>query len=367
MAPNTEKIDQGQTEEQLDLGKLAREVGANYLVYPDVKYPPLEPFEHKDPGHLADPKKASLFNHADKIYDLTPHVGTVIEGLQLSTLTDQQKNDLALLAADRGVVFFKKQELNPYQAVEFGRYFGRLHTHNYAGHPPGLPEIVSILYDEKNPATVAAIESKRTSDGIHTDISYEKQPAGLSILKIDLLPSTGGDTIWWSGYSAYDRLSPAMQKFVEGLSAVHTGDYHKRLAKLSGRTIRREFPPDTIHPVVRTHPVTGWKSLFVQPVFTKSIVGMTKHESDAILNFLYNHIAGGYDFSVRFKWEEGSVAIWDNRCTLHAAIFDYFDQGRRHGYRVTPTAEVPFYDPNSKSKKQAEQEAPEKVSSRHDQ
>lgn len=94
------------------------------------------------------------------------------------------------------------------------------------------------------------IEHRAAADAIHSDITYEEQPAGLSILKIDLIP-LGGDTIWWSGYEAYDRLSPAFQKFVDGLSAVHTGEHHKKLAKASGRPIRREFPPDTVHPVVR--------------------------------------------------------------------------------------------------------------------
>jgi sulfonate dioxygenase len=95
-----------------------------------------------------------------------------------------------------------------------------------------------------------SIEDRAASDAIHSDITYEEQPAGLSILKIDLIP-LGGDTIWWSGYEAYDRLSPAFQKFVDGLSAVHTGEHHQKLAKASGRPIRREFPPDTTHPVVR--------------------------------------------------------------------------------------------------------------------
>ncbi|KAI8096813.1 uncharacterized protein BX664DRAFT_383200 [Halteromyces radiatus] len=363
MAPNISKTEEIPPEEQLDLVKLAREVGAKYVVFPDVKYPPLEPFEHKDPGHLADPKKSSLFDSATNVYDVTPHVGTTIEGLQLSTLTDQQKNDLALLAAERGVVFFKDQDITPYQAVDFGRHFGPLHLHNSNGHPPGLPELVIVMKDENSPLVRTSVANSWASDGIHTDISYEKQPAGISILKVDLPPRTGGDTIWWSGYAAYDRLSPVMQKFLEGLSAVHTGDYHKNLAERSGRPIRREFPPDTVHPVIRTHPVTGWKALFVQPGFTKSIVGMTKHESDAILKFLFDHVAGGYDFSVRFKWEAGSVAVWDNRCTFHCAIIDHLDEGRRHGYRVTPMAEVPFFDPKSKSKKQAEQETREKASS----
>jgi sulfonate dioxygenase len=144
MAPNI--IDSLETTseqfQKLDLKALAREIG-NYQVYPKIKvstrhllnihiliyiyikYPPLEPFEHNDVGKLADPKKASIYDNADKIFDLTPSIGTEVHGIQLSQLTDQQKNDLALLAAERGVVFFRDQDLDPYQAVELGRYFGR--------------------------------------------------------------------------------------------------------------------------------------------------------------------------------------------------------------------------------------------------
>lgn len=301
----------------------------------DTQYPPLEPFEHQDPGHLGDPKKASLFENATKVIDITPSLGTEIQGLQLSQLTDQQKNDLALLAAERGVVFFRKQDMDAYQGVEFGKYFGRLHIHNYTGFPEGLPEVITIFYDETNPQTVKYFEGRSADEAWHSDITYEEQPAGLTFLKIDTLPPTGGDTLWSSAYEAYDRLSAPMQKFLEGLQAVHTAEVHKLRAQRTGQFIRREFV-ETTHPVVRTHPVTGWKGLFVQPGFTKYIVGLSKKESDLILKFLYSHIAGGHDFQLRFKWEEDTIAVWDNRCVNHCAIWDYFEQGRRHGWRVTP-------------------------------
>ncbi|KAG2206550.1 hypothetical protein INT47_008567 [Mucor saturninus] len=349
MPPNTPETISEQFK-KLDLKKLVREKGL-YQVYPQVSYPPLEPFEHVDAGKRGDPKKASLFDNATEVFDLTPIIGTEIHGLQLSQLSDQQKNDLALLAAERGVVFFRNQDLDPYQAVELGKYFGRPHIHNTVGHPEGLPEVISLFYDEKNPTLTQYFESKAAADGWHSDITYENQPAGISILKIDTSPESGGDTMWASAYEAYDRLSPPFQKFVEGLSAVHTGQIHTENAKRTGTFIRREFV-DSVHPVVRTHPVTGWKGLFVQPGFTKSIVGLSTRESKLLLDHLYEHVSGGHNFQVRFKWEEDSVAIWDNRSTFHTAIFDYFSVGRRHGWRVTPTAERPYFDPESKSRRQ---------------
>ncbi|KAI9306430.1 hypothetical protein BJ944DRAFT_263565 [Cunninghamella echinulata] len=342
MAPNTEKNIIQDEDNSID----------KYVVYPDTKYPPLEPFEHKDPGHLADPKKASLYDSATSIKDVTPHIGTEIKGIQLSQLTEQQKNDLALLAAERGVVFFRDQDINKEQLIELGSYYGPLHIHNSSGQVPNHPELLSVFFDEKNQRIIKRLESKTAAEGIHSDITFEHQPAGLSILKIDVLPPVGGDTIWSSAYTAYDRLSKPLQQFLETLSATHYADQLIGVAKEFGHTIHREYPTDTVHPVIRTHPVTGWKGLFVQPGFTRSIVGLKKKESDTLLQLLYDHIASGYDFQVRFKWEEGSVAVWDNRSTFHAAIFDYFEQGRRFGYRVTPRAERPYFDPNSKSRKE---------------
>ncbi|KAG0166119.1 hypothetical protein DFQ28_009011 [Apophysomyces sp. BC1034] len=348
MAPNV--VDTVTEEfQKLDLKQLAHEKG-NYLVFPETKYPELEHFEHKDVGLKADPKKASLYDNAEKIFDVTPHIGTEVHGIQLSQLTDQQKDDLALLVAERGVVFFRKQDIDVHQAIELGKHYGPLHVHNTFGHPPTLPEIHVVYFDTETPKKF--FDSRSASHGWHTDVSYEEQPAGLTFLKIDTLPAVGGDTLWSSGYAAYDRLSPAFQKFVEGLEAVHTGQGQVNEAIALGKTVRRKHV-ESVHPVVRTHPVTGWKSLYVQPVFTKHIVGLTKEESDAVLKHLYNHITGGVDFQVRLRWEEDTVAVWDNRVTNHNAIFDYLEIGKRHGWRVTPQAEKPYFDPSSRSKKEA--------------
>ncbi|KAL0083598.1 hypothetical protein J3Q64DRAFT_1814677 [Phycomyces blakesleeanus] len=352
MAPNVESITQEFA--KLNLTKLAREKGP-YIVYPETKYPELKAFKHVDPAHRGDPKKASLFNNAKKIYDLTPHIGTEIEGLQLSQLNDTQKDDLALLVAERGVVFFRDQDIDVYQGIEFGKHFGPLHIHNTFGHPENLPEIHIVYFDTSSKKYLADY-IRNASDGWHSDVTYEDQPAGLTLLKIDTLPSVGGDTMWSSGYAAYDRLSPALQKLLEGLEAVHTGQSQINQALAQKHTVRRNHVVAT-HPIIRTHPVTGWKALFVQPGFVSHIVGLSKRESDTILKLLYEHISGGHDFQVRFKWTENSVAVWDNRVTNHCAIFDYLEIGKRHGWRVTPQAEKPYFDPKSKSKKEAETEA----------
>ncbi|GAA5809523.1 hypothetical protein MFLAVUS_002932 [Mucor flavus] len=312
--------------------------------------------------------KASLFDNAEKIFDLTPNIGTEVHGLQLSALNDTQKDDLALLVAERGVVFFRDQDIDVYQGREFAKHFGPLHVHNTFGHPPGLPEIHVVYFDTetlKKYKTIGGVDlelQRSAADGWHSDVTYENQPAGLTLLKIDTLPTTGGDTLWASGYTAYDKLSPAFQKFVEGLQAVHSGQQQVDEAVREGRTVRRSVWHAT-HPVVRTHPVTGWKSLFVQPGFTRSIVGLSRHESDIILNYLYGHISGGVDFQVRFQWQENSVAVWDNRVTNHNAIFDYLSIGKRHGWRVTPQGEAPYFDPKSKSRREdlAEKASTEKA------
>ncbi|KAI9496984.1 hypothetical protein BDB00DRAFT_757424 [Zychaea mexicana] len=327
---------------KIDLKQLAREKG-RYLVYPETKYPEIEEFEHHDPGHRADPKKASLYDNAEKIFDLTPAIGTEIHGIQLSRLTDQQKDDLALMVAERGVVFFRKQDIDVHQAVDLGKHYGPLHP-TFGVPSPDLPFVHVLYYDTSM--------KKRDFDyrrGWHTDVSYEKHTPGLTMLKLDTIPSCGGDTLWCSGTALYDRLSPQMQRVVEGLEAVHSGQDQVDEAIRLGRTVRRDSYT-AVHPLVRTHPVTGRNALFVQPRYTRSIVGLDQDESDCILNSLFNHIISGYDIQVRFKWEEDSVAVWDNRVTIHNPIFDYFGVGKRHGFRITSLAERPFLGKHTKTK-----------------
>lgn len=173
------------------------------------------------------------------------------------------------------------------------------------------------------------------------------------------LPSVGGDTLWASAYEAYDRLSPALQTFVEGLTAVHKGVGFLELKAATGLALRSERgSPDnigedleTIHPVVRTNPVTGWKGIFVNRGFTQRIVELSKVESDVLLEFLYETISANHQLQVRFRWEKDSLAIWDNRSTQHTATIDVDSAEVRDGTRSVSLGERPYFDPKSKSRR----------------
>ena len=153
--------------------------------------------------------------------------------------------------------------------------------------------------------------------------------------------ASGGDTLFLSQVQAYNRLSPDFQRFLETLSAVHSGYEQADDARAAGGHVRRE-PVSNTHPVVRVHPVTGEKAIFVNEQFTRYIVGFKKEESDAILKFLYDHIAKSADIQVRVKWEKGTVVVWDNRVTTHSALHDFDEKERRHAVRITPRAERPI-------------------------
>lgn len=151
----------------------------------------------------------------------------------------------------------------------------------------------------------------------------------------------GGDTLFISQVQAYKRLSPQFQEFLEGLEAVHSGYEQAADARAAGGHVRRE-PVSNVHPIVRVHPVTGEKALFVNEQFTRYIVGFKKEESDAVLKFLYDHIAKSADVQVRVKWEKGTVVVWDNRITAHSALHDFEATERRHAVRITPRGENPI-------------------------
>jgi sulfonate dioxygenase len=143
---------------------------------------------------------------------------------------------------------------------------------------------------------------------------------------------------------AYRRLSPEFQKRLHGLKALHSAHEQAEAALARGSIVRRD-PVSNVHPLVRTHPVTGEKALFVNSQFTRRIVGFKKEESDYLLNFLFQHIALGADMQARMKWEKGTVIVWDNRVTTHTALLDWQDGQRRHLARLTPRAERPFETP----------------------
>jgi taurine dioxygenase len=235
---------------------------------------------------------------------------------------------------EHGVIFFRDQDISREQHKAFGRLFGELHCHPAAPGPEGHPEILTIHADEKSKFSAG--------QGWHSDVSCDEEPPMGSILRLETVPATGGDTLFSNMYAAYEALSDRMKNMITGLSAVHSGQHvYKGRYNVSSDKMVREYPEST-HPMVRTHPVTKKPALFVNSGFTTHIVGMKPKESKAILEHLYQHIALP-DFQCRFKWQTNSIAFWDNRCMQHHAVFDYWPNVR-HGERVTVAGDKPYFD-----------------------
>jgi taurine dioxygenase len=161
-----------------------------------------------------------------------------------------------------------------------------------------------------------------------------------SILRMFVVPPEGGDTLFASMYAAYEALSSRMKAYLEGMTAIHEGaPYYREVNRIVGRDDRGRSYPVAEHPVVRTHPVSGHKALYVNSMFTTQLVGVSKDESDALLRYLFEHVKNP-GFQCRFRWRRNSIAFWDNRCTQHYAVWDYYP-GVRSGYRVTVRGDRP--------------------------
>ncbi|KAH3670372.1 hypothetical protein OGAPHI_000887 [Ogataea philodendri] len=326
-------------------------------------------YEYIERGKNADPEKKALFGAAKEVINLTKHVGTEIVGLQLEDLNDKQKDELALLVAERVVVFFRDQKLSPQKQLELGDYWGRAERHPQTSQVNGVPGVSVIWVDYyrksyglnltfKNNALGNWDATKHTVRGPqvwHTDLVHEKRPSGITHLHLDAIPNVGGDTSWASGYAAYDKLSESFKKFLDGKKAVYVSahGYLDRKNPFSGpKRIER------VHPLVRTHPATGWKFLYVNRTMTKRILGVSSVESDLILNYLFEVYEKNADIQARFKWTPsskpgyGTSAIWDNRVSQHSAAWDHEGNESRHGTRVTSLAEIPYFDPESKSQRE---------------
>ena len=264
---------------------------------------------------------------------LTPTLGAEIHGIDLSRpLGNQQFQEVHDALMAHQVIFFREQDISREEHKDFGRKFGELHIHPSAPGPEGHPEILMIHADE-NSKQVAGHRW-------HSDVSCDPEPPMGSILRLHTVPDPGGDTLFASMHAAYEALSDRMKSYLDGLIAVHDGGpNYRRRAAIDGRTDNREFPRAE-HPVIRTHPVTGKKAIFVNPVFTVAIKGLSEEEGDAILRFLYAHNQRE-QFQVRFKWRPHSVAFWDNRAVQHLAMWDYFPQVRS-GERVTIKGDRPY-------------------------
>lgn len=242
---------------------------SNYLPTwnPSQKYPPLTPFEHTEHGKDADPTLKDLLAPGSHVVELTPSIGSEVRGVQLSQLSDAAKDQLALYVAQRKVVAFRGQDfadLDIKDALTWGGYFGRHHIHPTSGSPEGHPEVHLVHRSAGDRSAEAFFETRTSSVAWHSDVSYEAQPPGTTFLYILDKPETGGDTLFVNTVEAYDRLSPLMQERLHGLKAVHSGIEQVNAAVSRGSIVRRE-PVYNAHPIIRTHPATGEKGIYVNP------------------------------------------------------------------------------------------------------
>jgi taurine dioxygenase len=262
----------------------------------------------------------------------SPNIGAEIHGVDLSKpLSDAQFEEVHAALMAHLVIFFRDQSMTPVQQMDLGRRFGKLHVH------PATP---SVLPDHPEVFVIKADENSKfvAGEDWHSDVSCEAEPPmGTMLYLTKVPPDGGGDTLFANMYLALDRLSAPVRTMIEGMTAIHDGEafYRGRY----GNDDRAKVYPRAEHPVVRTHPVTGRKCLFVNRFFTTRLVGLSRNESDAILGLLFRHIETP-EFSTRFRWQPGSVAFWDNRCAQHHALWDYYPH-KRYGHRVTVCGDRP--------------------------
>ncbi|KAH9874521.1 hypothetical protein IAQ61_003710, partial [Plenodomus lingam] len=286
--------------------------------FPEIKWSPYKDIPYIEKGNLGDTNFKHLLADATDVFDYNSKIGTEIHGIYRRTTLQDSSQRVVVLAP--------------------------LHMHATTAVPrrEGLEDVHVIFTGENNPDLRALFTQ---TFHWHSDVTYETQPPSYTSLKLLTAPppGAGGDTIWSSQYAAYDMLSPALQTYLESLTALHSADLQTQGTRALGRAVRRD-PITTEHPLIRTNPVTGWKSIFFNP-------GSAEDESDFVIALLNQVVATSPEVQVRFRWGEGDVAFWDNRCTNHSASYG-FAPHRRHAVCVAVQAERPVLDPQSKSQEE---------------
>ena len=268
-------------------------------------------------------------------------LGAQIHGVDLSRpLSDETFGAIRDALHEHLVIFFRDQRLTSEQHHAFARRFGELMPHPYVQGLPGYPEIIEIVKEPE--------ETRNWGSDWHADLTFLESPPGGAVLYGRELPPVGGDTLFTNMYLAYETLSEGMREMLDGLGARHvSGEPHLYSSKYRGMRERRgNAPTEHVHPVVRTHPVTGRRALFVNRIFTHGFEDMTAEESAPVLDFLFDH-ATRPEFTFRFRWSAGAVLIWDNRVVMHNALNDDFSAARNGAgfrrvlHRATLAGEVP--------------------------
>ncbi|ANB11826.1 Jlp1p [Sugiyamaella lignohabitans] len=328
-------------------------------------------------------KVSGALDTAYKFKEITPAIGREYPDLQLKDVleNEEQLRDLAITISRRGVVFFRNQDITIAQqkklADQLGKLAGKpetsgLHIHPVA--PAGgflkegsdeIDEEVSIITSKINNDVYnnARIAFRKSSEKYHTDVNFEPVPADYTTLRIIETPDHGGDTLWASGYSLYDKLSPSLRAYLETLVGTYSQPTFKDSTKgehgiySAKRGAPENFGDELIakHPVVRTNPVTGWKSIFSLGTHFTSFDGLTEDESTLLKTYIHNLLVSSHDIQVRFKWNKNDMAIWDNRSVFHTATNDYpIGAGTvvRTGVRTVSVGERPFFSEKSKSREE---------------
>ncbi len=273
------------------------------------------------------------------ITPLSPALGAQISGVDLTRdISDAQRDAIEQALLQYSVLFFRDQQIEPRQQANFAARFGDLHIHPIY---PNVPETPQVLVLD------TAVTDVRDNAIWHTDVTFLPTPALGAVLAAKQLPAYGGDTLWASGIAAFEALSEPLKQLLDGLTATHDFTKSFPLARFGNtpedlerwEATRRANPPIS-HPVIRTHPVSGRKALFVSDGFTTRINELSEAESEALLKFLFAH-ATRPEFTIRWRWQENDVAFWDNRVTQHYAVDDY-RPARRVMHRATILGDVPF-------------------------
>lgn len=315
---------------------------------PNDVFPEPEPFDYHDRALDADPAMPVFYNDHVKVEELTPYIGVRVTGVDLASLDEAGQDQLALLAAKKGIVFFASddkvkqtfRDTSMKRKLDMVRYYGQLHQHAVQPRPRDSTEISVVYQDNLNTVRKNWWPNRLSRAIWHIDQSQEHQPPGMTFfccMQSDA-PS-GGDTLVGSLVEAYERLSPPMKQFVCGLKAVHSSKVMAaKAARVGGANRRKEV--ESVHPVVYEQPATGYKSLYINPERITHFEGLRHEESENMLKFLSDHITKGADFHARYKWDEGDICVWDQRVCIHSATLDNMEH-RRHFIRITALAGVP--------------------------
>ncbi|TVY73620.1 Alpha-ketoglutarate-dependent sulfonate dioxygenase [Lachnellula suecica] len=303
-------------------------------------------FEYHDPALRADKSKPHLLSEGVKAIPITPKMGTILTGVKLENLSPEAKDELALLISERKIVVCREQfdflNQGPAFQVNFMEYFGKLSHQPVTGAVKGFPQFHIIHRDGNKEEIANFFKHKTTSTIWHHDVSYERQPPGYIMLGILACPDVGGDTVVADMSEAYNRLSPAFQGMIDQMQAVHTSENLIGMARKAKGQVRSD-PIDTTHPVVRVHPVTGERAIFLNMEWPKEYIGLKDEESQVVVKFLMDHVRMGHDFQARIHWEKHSVVMFDGRTTLHTATVDYDNaEQARHLFRLAAMTEVPL-------------------------